>query len=126
MRPNPTCAAGGGHGQFVALLPYLEQRPLYDTYNFDHMVHHPANYTILGVGLNVLFCPSDPEIADLESEYVLNNDPLAAKIRYTSYAGNIGTWNVEPWKHAPDERNAAPTARSTASSSRSAPSRKRR
>ena len=84
------------HGQFVAMLPYLEQQPSYDAYELRPLVYHPANYTILGVGLKVLFCPSDPEITDLESEYVLNHDPLTAKLRYTSYAGNIGTWNVEP------------------------------
>ncbi len=94
-----------GHGQFVAILPYLEQQPLYDTYNFDRNVYHPANYTILGVPLDVLVCPSDSETKDLVSEYVLYHDPLTAEIRYTSYAGNTGMWNVEPFKYAPDERN---------------------
>ncbi|MFO0950110.1 MAG: DUF1559 domain-containing protein [Isosphaeraceae bacterium] len=95
-----------GHSVFVAVLPYLEQQSLANTTNFNNSMYHPVNYTIHGVGLDVLHCPSDPSVATLESEFVLMHDPLTVRFRYTSYAANTGTWNVEPFMHAPDERNA--------------------
>ena len=54
-------------------------------------------YTVLGAGLSELWCPGDPDIQQLETEYVFYEDPLFARLRHTSYAGNSGTWNVEPF-----------------------------
>jgi prepilin-type processing-associated H-X9-DG protein len=51
------------------------------------------NFTISGVGLNVLWCPSDYKSSDPRT---LPNgamqDPGPTMMRYTSYAGNAGTW----------------------------------
>jgi prepilin-type processing-associated H-X9-DG protein/prepilin-type N-terminal cleavage/methylation domain-containing protein len=96
---------GASHSLFVALLPHLEQQPLYHAVNFDHSASHPANYTIWGIGLNVFWCPSDPDIT-METEYVWYHPPQTVKVRYTSYAGNTGWWNVEPWLYPGDEANA--------------------
>ncbi len=96
---------GASHGQFVALLPHFEQQPLFDAVNFDHNIYHSSNFTVLAVPLEALWCPSDADIRTLETEYVLFEDPLTVKLHYTSYAGCTGTWNVEPWIFAGDERN---------------------
>jgi prepilin-type processing-associated H-X9-DG protein len=78
---------------FIALLPYLEQRPLYDAMNFDVNIFTAINATISATGLNTLWCPSDPVISDPRtlpdgSFY----DPGPFTMYYTSYSGNRGTW----------------------------------
>jgi prepilin-type N-terminal cleavage/methylation domain-containing protein/prepilin-type processing-associated H-X9-DG protein len=57
------------YGPFVALLPYLDERPVFDSFNFDaHEVRRttslyspfPANTTAAAVRLRIFLCPSDP------------------------------------------------------------------
>lgn len=105
--PHPNISFfGESHSLFVALLPHFEQQPLYDAVNFDRFIYHSSNYTIYGAALSVLWCHSDPEVQD-ETPYTLYEDPLTLTIRHASYAGNTGTWNVEPYWYAPDEANRA-------------------
>lgn len=62
---------GNGQGCFTSLLPYMEQSPLFNTYNFALEDWHAANSTTVGVKLAVFLCPSGKP-----------NDPLkAADIR---------------------------------------------
>ncbi len=49
---------GSPHGCFTSLLPYMEQSPLYNTYNFDLETWHPANTTTVGVKVAAFLCPS--------------------------------------------------------------------
>ncbi len=89
-------------GHHVALLPYLEQTPLFNAMNFDWLVpSSPANTTFAGpVRPSVYVCPSDPlgfqvDIFN-EAEYFPPGDPVWSYTSfaqaYTSYAGNSGTW----------------------------------
>ena len=48
---------------FVALLDYMEQAPLYSAYNTSLAYRCDPNVTVSGTGLNVLWCPSDTQIA---------------------------------------------------------------
>jgi prepilin-type N-terminal cleavage/methylation domain-containing protein/prepilin-type processing-associated H-X9-DG protein len=89
-------------GEHVALLPFLDQQPLFNSINFDWIVWlSDANTTIAGpVRPSVYICPSDTlgdqvDIfpADLYLEpgftfFSYTRYPQA----YTSYAGNAGTW----------------------------------
>jgi prepilin-type N-terminal cleavage/methylation domain-containing protein len=51
----------GYHHNWVSqILPYLDQEPLYEGFNYDHSVYHPAHDTVRSVILKVLICPSDP------------------------------------------------------------------
>jgi prepilin-type processing-associated H-X9-DG protein len=97
---------GGSHSLLVAVLPYLEQQPLYHAANFDRYIYQSSNYTVMGAAVGMFWCPSDPSIQK-ESEYPFYEDPATSKVRYTSYAGCSGLWNVEPFVYAPDERNEA-------------------
>jgi prepilin-type processing-associated H-X9-DG protein len=81
------------HSVHVAMLPYLEQQPLFNAVNFNMNVWNVQNYTIHGVAVAALVCPSDPEAAKLRTVPDGSmQDPGAVDMRYTSYAGNAGTW----------------------------------
>jgi prepilin-type N-terminal cleavage/methylation domain-containing protein/prepilin-type processing-associated H-X9-DG protein len=80
----------GSHGIFVAMLPQLEQQPLFNSVNFDRNLYLAPNSTIFGTGVKTLWCPSDNtsdryEISDL-------NETTQNRIYLTSYVANAGTW----------------------------------
>ena len=81
---------------FLGLLPYLEQRPLYDAMNFQVNIFTAINATVSATGIGTLWCPSDSGTSDPQtvpdgSFY----DPGPFAMNYTSYAGNFGTWHME-------------------------------
>ncbi len=45
--------------QHVAILPFLEQVPLFNAVNFDWVIWSAANTTVMGAKLDVFLCPSD-------------------------------------------------------------------
>ena len=89
---------GGGYlsgGVFLGLLPYMEQKPLYDAMNFQLNVFTAINATVSATGIATLWCPSDygtsdPQTLSDGSFY----DPGPFAMYYTSYAGNFGTWHM--------------------------------
>src|SRR4029077_11391602 len=54
-------------GVFLLLLPYLEQRPLYDAMNFQVNIFTAINATIASPGINTLWCPSDYGTSDSQT-----------------------------------------------------------
>jgi prepilin-type processing-associated H-X9-DG protein len=91
--------ANGDHyisgGVFLGLLPYMEQRPLYDAMNFQVNVFTAINATLPATGIATLWCPSDYGTSDPQTlpdgEFY---DPGLFTMNYTSYAGNFGTWHM--------------------------------
>ena len=86
--------------QHVAILPFLEQAPLFNAVNFDWLIWSAANTTAMGTKLGVYQCPSD---AMSWTTDIYRGDLLfepghdffcyaAFEVAYTSYAGNAGTW----------------------------------
>jgi prepilin-type N-terminal cleavage/methylation domain-containing protein/prepilin-type processing-associated H-X9-DG protein len=78
-----------GFSSFVRLCPYLEQNALYNATNFSLSYFFPDNYTIAGVGISTLFCPSD------SSAFVSNPleyGPPNFRQFHTHYSGNVGPW----------------------------------
>ena len=51
-------------GVFPSLLPYLEQKPLYDAMNFSVNIFTAINATISAAGVSTLWCPSDSGVSD--------------------------------------------------------------
>jgi prepilin-type N-terminal cleavage/methylation domain-containing protein len=49
-----------GHSWLVALLPFIDQAPLYNTYNFSVSVNNALNANSVNKTLAVFLCPSDP------------------------------------------------------------------
>jgi prepilin-type processing-associated H-X9-DG protein len=80
-------------GIFLLLLPYLDQRPLYNAMNFQVNIFTAINATISATGLSTFWCPSDPGISNprtlLDGSFY---DSGPFRMNYTSYAGNCGTW----------------------------------
>ncbi|SIO43521.1 prepilin-type N-terminal cleavage/methylation domain-containing protein/prepilin-type processing-associated H-X9-DG domain-containing protein [Singulisphaera sp. GP187] len=83
-----------GMSCFVGLLSFMEQAPLYAAFNTSFGYRCDANSTVSGVGLNMLWCPSDTEIAG-----VFYPEPAGKahktniqNFMFTSYAGCYGAW----------------------------------
>jgi prepilin-type N-terminal cleavage/methylation domain-containing protein len=45
----------------VAILPFLEEQPLYDQVNFGKSVFDPANTFVANYAVSTFICPSDPQ-----------------------------------------------------------------
>src|SRR3954463_147846 len=61
--PVDHCGGSHEHGALIALLPFLEQRSLFDAFNSGVHFETAPNSTVMGAGLSVLWCPSDPSVA---------------------------------------------------------------
>jgi len=59
------------HSWRVLLLPYLEQMPLYDLYQFDEPWDGPNNCKWHEVSLEFLLCPADPTRDATSTSYLL-------------------------------------------------------
>jgi prepilin-type N-terminal cleavage/methylation domain-containing protein/prepilin-type processing-associated H-X9-DG protein len=81
-------------GQFVRLLPYLEQAPVYDAANFSFQVLHPQNVTIAGVAIGALMCPSDTGMTSVPVDKSLWIAVPSGSWRqqFSSYGCSVGTW----------------------------------
>ncbi len=85
---------------FVRLLPFTEQAPMYNAVNFQLTYANPDNFTIAGVQLSILVCPSDinngPQYITQANGFKSNFDNVPTTNLYlqyfTSYAGNQGTF----------------------------------
>ena len=63
--PDPliTNEGAGSVNAMVRMLPFYEQSAVSNAYNSSLGVLLPANITVAGVGLSMLWCPSDPTMA---------------------------------------------------------------
>ncbi len=79
-------------GSFIALLPFLEQAPLFNAVNSNMNIFGAANTTVDGVGLSTLWCPSDGRVS---AKVVIPGgsvDGPDMTMAYSSYGGNAGMW----------------------------------
>ena len=85
---------------FVRILPFTEQSPMYNAVNFQLTYANMENWTIGGVQLAALVCPSDvnnqPQYINKANGYGSNFDNVQATSTFleyfTSYSGNQGTF----------------------------------
>jgi prepilin-type processing-associated H-X9-DG protein len=72
---------GNCWGAYAQILPYLEQQPVFDAFNF-HLSPDldPANLTGAGMFVSAFLCPSDSAIAQAQVSYAMHN-----------YLLNVGT-----------------------------------
>ena len=92
----------------IALLPYLEQGQATNAYNYNLHPYQADNSTIQGMGLSMLWCPSDGEVSEpvvaAEPRNFLGSCsgvpggavPVPWKLYHTSYAANAGMFPDYP------------------------------
>jgi prepilin-type N-terminal cleavage/methylation domain-containing protein/prepilin-type processing-associated H-X9-DG protein len=97
------------HSFFVGLLPYLEQGQLSNAFNFQLHPYQWENSTVQGLGMSMLWCPSDAEVsqpvlAAVPRNYLGSCSGVPGgytatppwKLYHTSYAGNAGMFPDYP------------------------------
>jgi len=79
-------------GHFVALTQFYEQGNIFNALNCSVMIYTYPNSTVSGIGMSILWCPSDGIIAGLR--YPGNPtdgwDCSPIPMTFSSYAGNLG------------------------------------
>ncbi len=96
------------HSIFVAMLPQLEQQPLFNAINFDVNVFNSPNFTMQAMGISTLWCPSDYRVSEPRTLPNGDGSPIDPGLyvgRYTSYAGNTGTWMLYSGQDSPPQPN---------------------
>ncbi len=90
--PSPAgCIDYWGH--LARLLNFCEQTAVYNAINFQDTPYGARNSTAEGIGLTMLWCPSDGTINGLRFyEACAGWDGTTVPITYSSYAGMIGTY----------------------------------
>jgi prepilin-type processing-associated H-X9-DG protein len=85
----------------------LEQQPLFNAINFDVNVFNSPNFTMQEMGIGTLWCPSDYRVSEPRTipDGGGGLDPGLNVGRYTSYAGNTGTWMLGYYQDLPPQRN---------------------
>lgn len=89
--PGIPCSGPLDRSFLVAILPQVEQAPLYDSFNFALWVLAPENTTTHAVMIGPYICPSDPEAARLRvrADYDFDWEPSQDRSAKacTSYGG---------------------------------------
>ncbi len=81
------------HSCFVAILPQMEQQPLYNSVNFSLNIYRAIHSSVIGAGISSLWCPSDPDATVKAYPYGMQDMAAGTfRINYTSYAGCAGLW----------------------------------
>ncbi len=80
-------------GPLVPLLQFMEQQPLFNSYNSQVGMFIAQNMTVNGSAISSLWCPSDGKIINLYHLYQGGNyDGSNLPMYYSSYAMNLGMW----------------------------------
>lgn len=83
----PAGQGGNGHSPHLAILPYLDQAPLYQSLNFDVSIADGENRTVCNARPAVFLCPSDGTGSqnNLVTNYAANSGDA---YRLAAYPGN--------------------------------------
>jgi prepilin-type N-terminal cleavage/methylation domain-containing protein len=90
----------GGSSMLLALMPFLEQKAVFDSYNSQVSLWCTQNSTVESFAVNTLWCPSDGSIVGLRRDFPAADgasfDGTNFATTYSSYAGNLGSWAYDP------------------------------
>jgi prepilin-type N-terminal cleavage/methylation domain-containing protein/prepilin-type processing-associated H-X9-DG protein len=81
---------GNGHSCFTIVLPYMEQSPAYNLYNFHLEDWHAANRTVVGVKLATFICPSNPNVEPTTAADIRTHKDKPLEGKSTFAAGHYG------------------------------------
>jgi prepilin-type N-terminal cleavage/methylation domain-containing protein/prepilin-type processing-associated H-X9-DG protein len=89
----PGASSGSDHGSAVFyLLPYLEQKSLYDQFNISlDLTSTVENATARHTQVQALLCPSDPSTGSWQDSSSFAGQPAGAMGR-SNYFGNLGAY----------------------------------
>ena len=96
-RPAAWPGSTWNFGPFPSMLSYLEQPAVFNAVNFDWNVFAGENLTIAGIGLSVLWCPSDASVSVLPPADLTRYPGAPSgdwKQAYSSYGGVVGAWSL--------------------------------
>jgi prepilin-type processing-associated H-X9-DG protein len=81
---------GPSESWVLMITPYTEYKYVYDSCNFNASVFSNVNSTVSGIGIPMLWCPSDPSVArrDVITRGTLEGDDLP--MHHTSYGASAG------------------------------------
>jgi prepilin-type N-terminal cleavage/methylation domain-containing protein/prepilin-type processing-associated H-X9-DG protein len=101
-RPNVADAQATG---FTLLLPYLEQDPTYQLYDFSQPWYDPVNYQAVAVTIKLFYCPSNRvdgliDLGPISAEWNTPLPPFAAGCDYAFCKGANGALNTN-WQREP-------------------------
>jgi type II secretory pathway pseudopilin PulG len=86
---------GNGHTVFALLLPYLEQIPLYNAYNFSLENWHDANTTAVQTRVETFLCPDNKRVDNVaasEVRYPESHSTFAMAHFGANWGGGRGPW----------------------------------
>ena len=104
--PDPTNGdAGPGWAWGMLILPYLDQTPLYNSFNVNVPCWNPQNAASARISIPTYLCPSATNDTPIYNVVDTNGNTLAtfARGNYVVSAGNFGIWN----NPSPDLTNIA-------------------
>ena len=79
-------------GPYVAISQFVEQGNIFNALNCSVQIYEAMNSTVCGIGLSILWCPSDGDIVGLRYAGAPGDgwDCSPIPMTYSSYAGNLG------------------------------------
>jgi prepilin-type N-terminal cleavage/methylation domain-containing protein len=93
-RPNTPCNApafvSDGWGWSASLLPFVDQAPLFNRFNFSLAMRDPQHAQLLATAIPVFHCPSDATRKELLPPTV--NPFLPERFATSNYCGNGGSF----------------------------------
>lgn len=100
----------GRHSGLVFLLPYLEQQPLYQSYDFSSSWRSPANLPLAQARLPVFLCPTGPSqmsdqnggVPGTMTHYAFSKGNYAYLSRDTSIRTGAGLFDVNTGRRFAD------------------------
>ncbi|MGP0065363.1 MAG: DUF1559 domain-containing protein [Isosphaeraceae bacterium] len=87
-----------GHSAFASILPFMEQAPLYNMYNFHRENWHAANETVVETQLDTFLCPDNPDTKGLsagEVRYPESRSTFAKGHYGANWGGGRGPWGED-------------------------------
>ena len=102
---GPTKLIRENFGPWVALTQYFEQGAIFNTINLNLDMYLTENATSCGIGVNILWCPSDGSVVNLRYPGSAADqdgwDDSAIPMTFSSYAINLGPY----YYYAKDDTN---------------------
>ncbi len=84
-----------GPNWLLAMLPNLDQGPLYNQYNQNLSVYHPSNANVVSYTVPIFLCPSDPYATPQNLCNTFGNLMARGNIGMSGYGRvGIGNWNT--------------------------------